>query len=174
MGTPVNVDVLNVSGFRWRSLPDLPEPRGLPICHETTQPVEVGQLDLNPELALTDDDWAKLNYVIENIQRFADTWNRNRVFDSGDDSPSSYDMSIAAFCRKAGTSQQTAARAIIHWRRMHGMDIGKAMRQDYMQRTIGKVWGGTCEFCKNNPQLSNVPFCSICWEAMRAGRIPNV
>lgn len=69
---------------------------------------------------------------------FERTWKRARK-DFTDQSASSYDLSIATQCAQMGFSDQEIANTIFAWRRMHKEDTQKALRQDYMARTISKA-----------------------------------
>jgi hypothetical protein len=70
-----------------------------------------------------------------NNQELADTWDMKRP-DFKDQSPSTFDMSLANFFVKMGLDDQTIVDLLVYWRRM----VAKAPknRVDYYQRTIGK------------------------------------
>ena len=143
LGTPAQVKVIQTSDFRWRSLPDLPAPRKIAPSFSESTPMEIaGTLELHSDAQLSSTKAAILQALQQNISAFAATWEGNRRFKDGDDSPSAYDMSIAHWCAAAGFTDQEIAAAIITWRRVNGHDMAKALRQDYMQRTIGKVRSG--------------------------------
>ena len=82
----------------------------------------------------------KLTAALANDPRlFKRTWERRRT-DLQDQSASAYDMSLASLAASMGWSDQEIADAIIAWRRTHGeAGDGKALRIDYMTRTITKA-----------------------------------
>ena len=83
----------------------------------------------------------KLDALIENDQRFALTWGRRRT-DLKDQSPSGYEMSLANIAVATEWSDQEIANLMIAWRRRHGEDVNKALRQDHVTRTIAKAREG--------------------------------
>ena len=72
---------------------------------------------------------------------FAQSWNRKRK-DLHDQSGSSYDMSLASLAARTGWSDQEIADLIIASRRKHGDDLSKALRIDYISRTISRARDG--------------------------------
>lgn len=72
-----------------------------------------------------------------------DTWHRTRADKEpgtgGDASPSSYDFSLALYAARAQWTDQEIADLIIAFRRTHGLNTTKALRRDYLQRTIYKA-----------------------------------
>jgi hypothetical protein len=73
--------------------------------------------------------------ITANNNELSDTWHKKRV-DFKDQSPSSYDMSLANTFVKMGFDDQQIVDLLVYWRR----EIAKApkLRVDYYQRTIGK------------------------------------
>lgn len=92
-------------------------------------------------LTLSADAWPpgdKLDAMIHADQTFSNSWNRKRR-DLLDQSPSTYDMSLASIAVQANWTDQEVADLIIGSRRKHGDDLTKALRLDYMTRTIAKA-----------------------------------
>lgn len=67
---------------------------------------------------------------------FRRTWERKRV-DMRDQSASSYDLAVANEGVLRGWTDQEIADAIVAWRTTHGAAPDKALRRDYVVRTIG-------------------------------------
>lgn len=93
----------------------------------------VGHLQLNPA-AVPDHD--KLDALLSNDQRFAQSWNRTRK-DLDDQSGSSYDLALANTAAAVGWTDQEIVDLLIASRRKHHDDL--KMRLDYYQRTIAKA-----------------------------------
>ena len=62
--------------------------------------------------------------------------------DLQDQSASSYDMSLANLAALAGWTDQEIANLVIAWRRENKEDLVKALRRDYIMRTIAKARSG--------------------------------
>lgn len=77
----------------------------------------------------------KMFAMLENDPKFKQSWNQTRT-DLPDASPSSYDASLATIAVIAGWGDQEIANLIIASRRKHNQDINKALRWDYIKRTI--------------------------------------
>lgn len=78
----------------------------------------------------------KFEALKANDPKFQKTLDRKRT-DLNDDSPSGYDMALAAIAAGAGWSDQEIANLIIYARRKRGDDLEKVTtRGDYMTRTI--------------------------------------
>ncbi|MCX5673837.1 MAG: hypothetical protein NTX87_02415 [Planctomycetota bacterium] len=84
----------------------------------------------------------KLEALRVNDPKFAASWNRDRPDFKDDQSASAYEMSLASLAAAAGWTDQEVAALLVAWRRKHGEDVGKALRQDYMRRTIDKAREG--------------------------------
>ncbi|MBN1764122.1 MAG: hypothetical protein JW860_02605 [Sedimentisphaerales bacterium] len=79
----------------------------------------------------------KLNALIENHDKFNNTWSNQRP---DLPSPSEYHQSIASIAVYAGWNDQEIADAIIAWQRTwNNANIQKVMRPDYVKRTIAKA-----------------------------------
>lgn len=70
--------------------------------------------------------------------RFKKTWAKART-DLADQSGSSYDLSIASQAAALGVPDQEIADLLIQFRRKHKLDVTKALRQDYIARTIARA-----------------------------------
>ena len=102
-----------------------------------TEPAEacVGELVIRAD---AEPPAGKLMEMASSSPLFWQTWFRQRT-DLADPSPSGYDMSLAAIAAKCGWSDQEIADLLIAFRRHHGEKPEKALRQDYLQRTIAKA-----------------------------------
>lgn len=80
----------------------------------------------------------KLEALRANEPTFAETWHHDRP-DLTDQSASSYDMALANFAAAAGWTDQEIANAIITFRRRHDLEPQKALRPDYIARTVLKA-----------------------------------
>ncbi len=77
----------------------------------------------------------KMFALLENDPQFKRSWNQTRT-DMADSSPSAYDASLASIAVLAGWGDQEIANLIIANRRKHKQDMIKAMRWDYIKRTL--------------------------------------
>ena len=109
-----------------------PATRSLPV--DTTAHAGI-VIELDPE---AEPPRAKLDVLMED-RRFADTWEHRRR-DLRDQSPSSYDMSLASQAVRAGWTDQEITDLLIAHRRKHGGD--SKLRLDYYQRTLKNARGG--------------------------------
>jgi hypothetical protein len=71
----------------------------------------------------------------DNSEQFEATWKMKRK-DIPDQSPSSYDMSLANQAARAGWPDQQIAALIYYFRATHKLDTAKALRADYINRTL--------------------------------------
>jgi len=108
-------------------------PGSLPLP-STPKQVQSGDLMLDSEAEPPE---RQLNALLANSEEFQDTWNHKRP-DLADPSPSGYDMALASLTASSGWSDQEIADLIIAWRRKWGHDPAKALRPDYIKRTIAK------------------------------------
>jgi hypothetical protein len=135
-GKPEPVNVIATSAFRWsrQDIASLPVPsRHHPSTDVAHEPVVVGQLYLSEDMNPPE---IKLSLLMECHPKFAASWRGLRT-DFTDQSASVYDMSIASIAAQAGFSDQEIAALLVAHRRRNGLDL--KLRQDYYQRTIGKV-----------------------------------
>jgi hypothetical protein len=86
--------------------------------------------------ATADPPFTKFELLAELEVKFKQTWDRKRK-DFQDQSPSSYDLSLATFAAMANWSDQEITDLLIAARRKHGDDL--KLRQDYYDRTIQKA-----------------------------------
>jgi len=100
-----------------------------PAC----ETVAVGELVLDPKAT---PPLAKHVALLERDPRYRSTWNRSR---RDLESTSEYDMSLAHTAMSDGWSDQEVANLLIAFRRRQGDDLAKALRPDYIRRTIGAV-----------------------------------
>lgn len=100
-----------------------------------TRTYQVGDLVLTAD---TRPDFDAFQAALENDEQFAATWARKRK-DFADQSPSTYDMSLASQAAAYGWSDQEIASLVIAFRRQHKLDVAKALRKDYMDRTIARA-----------------------------------
>ena len=134
---PVEVRVLQANQYRY-----CPDDFDMYLVAEeyaqANQPVQVEAISLSAD---DEPPMMKLFALLDNDPKFKRTWNRKRT-DLQDQSPSAYDLSAASIAVNAGWSDQEIADLIIGARRMNKEDISKALRRDYIQRTIGKAKAG--------------------------------
>ena len=131
----VPVKVLSSDGPRidremvWDSLGT--EARPLEVVGQTT----TNSLVLDPT---AEPPFERFLALMENDPKFKRSWERRRT-DLPDQSPSSYDMSLASFAVAAGWADGEIAALITASRRRHGDDL--KLREDYYGRTIAKARG---------------------------------
>ena len=80
----------------------------------------------------------KLTALMENDAKFRRTLAMDRK-DLADGTPSSYDFSLACQTASVGWTDQEMANLLIYFRRKRGTKPEKALRRDYLQRTIGNA-----------------------------------
>jgi len=83
----------------------------------------------------------KFHALIENEKRFKASWDHTRK-DLGDDSLSSYDMSLATLAAYAEWTDQEIVNLIIAHRRKQG-NPEKGLRSDYLKRTLARAHQAT-------------------------------
>ena len=103
-------------------------------------PIKIGAVMLAPD---AEPPALKMLALLENDVKFKRAWNRKRP-DLQDQSASSYDMSLANLAAIAEWTDQEIANLIIAGRKLHGDDLVKAMRRDYIMRTIAEARAGIC------------------------------
>lgn len=101
---------------------------------EAPVPVTVGALHLD---AQAEPPVEKFSKAFESTL-FTQTWHRQRD-DLTDQSQSAYDLSLASIAALMGWSDQEMADLIIAARRHHNEKPEKALRTDYMARTIARA-----------------------------------
>jgi hypothetical protein len=86
-------------------------------------------------------DFEALQALVDNDDTFKATWDNKRK-DFTDQSPSSYDLSLATQAARASWSDSQIAALILAFRRRHKMDTAKALRKDYIDRTLARARDG--------------------------------
>lgn len=128
---PIPVKIISESDFRCE-LEDL-EGRSI----EYALPSKADDKFKAIDIALSQDanpPFEKFAVLSENEPKFNMSWNRKRK-DLRDNSPSGYDMSLAAFACRAGWYDQEIVDLLIASRRKHGDDL-KFKNPDYYKRTV--------------------------------------
>ena len=156
-------------GWALENLGDLTRVLRLPgtLNHNGPSPVEVHTLEADPQRRYAPDDFEqflpleasatvpdvveelilrvdaeppalKLLDVASTSPLFWETWNRRRS-DLPDQSQSAYDLSLATIAAIRGWSDQEIADLIVAMRRKHDEKPEKALRDDYVRRTINKA-----------------------------------
>jgi len=97
-----------------------------------TPEVQVGALELRPDAEPPADKFQRLRC---GSQKFSDSWNQWRG-DFADQSQSAYDQSLADIAALNGWDDQEIADLLIAVRRRHGHKPEKALRADYIAKTI--------------------------------------
>ena len=92
-------------------------------------------IELDPEAEVAD---TKFNQLMKNA-KFKASWDEKRE-DLQDQSPSTYDMSLASQAIQADWSDQEIVNLIVSYRRKHGHDL--KLRPNYYTRTIAKARAG--------------------------------
>ena len=78
----------------------------------------------------------RLAALLKADRKFQLSWDRNRP-DLKDQSPSSYNMSLADIAVRAGWPDQEVVNLLICWRRMHGCDL--KLRKRYHELTLARA-----------------------------------
>jgi hypothetical protein len=130
-GPPVEVRLLQLDELRRYASDDF-EPY-LPA--ESEPQVVCGTLVLRPD---AQPPAQKLLDLAGKSPLFWQTWNRQRT-DLADPSASGYDLSLATIAALNEWTDQEIADLMIAFRRHHNDNPEKALRQDYLQRTIAKA-----------------------------------
>ncbi|MCG3138810.1 MAG: hypothetical protein HJJLKODD_02679 [Phycisphaerae bacterium] len=132
-GAPTSVRLLE----RWperRYSPDDFEPY-LALTDDSPATVDVDELRLDPA---AEPPALKLAEALVECPQFKQSWLRERP-DLADQSPSGYDLSLATIAALRGWSDQEIADLVITARRQHGHNPAKALRPDYIQRTLARA-----------------------------------
>jgi AraC-like DNA-binding protein len=131
--TPVEVRILESNDRRYN--PDDFEPFAADEVPAEMDEAQVGALALRPDAEPPADKFAQLYQV---CPAFAQAWNRQRP-DLADQSQSSYDLSLADIAALNGWTDQEIANLLIAARRKHGQKPEKALRADYVAKTIASA-----------------------------------
>jgi hypothetical protein len=139
-GTPVMpVRLLHADGPRYN--PDDLEPYCVDASFLAQRGLSPARTYVPDEFDLNDSmkpDFERFQALLDNDPRFEATWRMKRK-DLSDQSPSSYDMSLANQAAAAGWSDKEIAALLLAFRRTHKLDVSKAMRPDYVRRTISRA-----------------------------------
>jgi hypothetical protein len=95
--------------------------------------VDRSGLKLDPQANPPED---KLAVMLDTSPRFNTAWGHSSSLDINDRSPSGYDKSLACQALAAGWTDQEVADLLIAFRRRHNLEPSKALRPDYITRTI--------------------------------------
>lgn len=131
--TPVEVRVVESNDRRYN--PDDFEPFAADEVPAEMDETQVGALALRPDAEPPADKFAPLYQA---CPAFAQAWNRQRP-DLADQSQSSYDLSLADIAALNGWTDQEIANLLIAARRRHGQKPEKALRADYVTKTIASA-----------------------------------
>ncbi|MFO8012736.1 MAG: DUF3987 domain-containing protein [Phycisphaerae bacterium] len=155
-------------GWHLENLGDLARVLRLPgtLNHKGDPPAEVRILESHPDRRYNADDFepylvetddkapapasenlvlrpdaeppaAKMAEAVATCPKFRDTWNHERP-DLADQSQSGYDLALASIAARLGWTGQETADLLIAARRHTGEKPEKALRPDYVRRTIGR------------------------------------
>ncbi|HPD17798.1 MAG TPA: AAA family ATPase [Planctomycetota bacterium] len=145
---PVEVRVLESGDRRYN--PDDFEPFAADEVPAEMDEVQVDALALRPDAEPPADKFGRLMCV---SQTFSDSWNHWRA-DFSDQSQSAYDQSLADIAALSGWSDQEIADLLIAVRRRHGQKPEKALRPDYVTKTIALARRGVQERSAGGVNLS--------------------
>lgn len=116
-----------------------------PAPTKQQQDVILKNITLSPTAAPPAD---MVDWLCEIDPKFKATYQNKRdpkSFPKGKASPSEYALSLASIAVQANWTDQEIADLIIDWYRRHGHDINKAMRGDYIARTLAVAKRGVDE-----------------------------
>ncbi|NLX59679.1 MAG: DUF3987 domain-containing protein [Phycisphaerae bacterium] len=105
------------------------------LSPQAAPPVVAGDLILRPDASPPAQRMIEAAAV---STKFVETWNRKRS-DLLDQSQSAYDLSLATIAAVLGWSDQEMADLVIAARRKHNEKPEKALRRDYMVRTLERA-----------------------------------
>jgi len=135
-----------------------------------TPEVQVGALALRPDAEPPADKFQRLVY---GSQKFSDSWNQWRG-DFADQSQSAYDQSLADIAALNGWDDQEIADLLIAVRRRHGHKPEKAMRADYIAKTIALARRGAQESSAEGVDLSRFAPGQNSQSGAKAGEQPTI
>jgi hypothetical protein len=105
---------------------------------ESAASVQVAEVSLSPS---AQPPMKKLVEACASSPKFLATWNRTRT-DLSDQSQSGYDLALASIAARMGWGDQEIADLILAHRARHGESPEKALRGDYIRRTLLKAREG--------------------------------
>jgi len=103
--------------------------------------------------------------------KFIETWNRKRT-DLLDQTQSAYDLSLATIAAALGWSDQEIADLIVAARREHNGKPEKALRLDYVARTLAKARQAAAEMPAESPDVDISAITGQAAVSTRAGPAP--
>ena len=112
-------------------------------------PAEAGALVLRPDAAPPVE---KMMAAAEGSPKFRDTWARRRP-DLADQSQSGYDLALASIAARLGWTDQEIADLVIAARRRHNQNPAKALRRDYIARTLTRARTSEDEPAREAPDV---------------------
>ena len=130
-GQPVEVRILRRDASVRYKPADFPLPQPPDVPTE----VQVDELVLRPDAKPPTE---KLSVALAASPLFERTWSRDRP-DLADQSQSAYDLSLATIAAMRGWADREIANLIIAARRRHARNPEKALRRDYVTRTLAKA-----------------------------------
>ncbi len=99
----------------------------------------------------------KFEALRENSREFARTWDHERS-DHAEWSDSEHDLSLASQAAHVGwTDEELAALVREHRQSRNGAGDGKALRQDYLERTVAKAREGVSQGAEQSPPVAHDP-----------------
>jgi len=132
---PVEVQIIEFHVQRRYAAEDFEPYLDPPETLTEAEPLSSEPLVLRPD---AEPPAVKLLDLASTSPAFWETWNRRRS-DLADGSQSGFDLSLATIAALCGWTDQEIADLIIAHRRHHGQKPEKALREDYVRRTIGKA-----------------------------------
>jgi hypothetical protein len=138
---PIRAELIDVNGTRYEpsDMAEYFDPDVSQREQGASKSVVIGEFTIDPQANPPLD---KLDALREIDPKFDQSWKGTR---SDLASPSEFDLSLASFAAQAKWSDQEIANLIIAWRRIRGHDLKKALRQDYLVKTIEKAKVSTAE-----------------------------
>lgn len=173
-GAPVPVQLMLADFDRRFSIDDfenyLPteKPSSPPRVAAPVDPVDL-PITLTPDAEPPAD---KLVAAILESSLFRETWERKRS-DLSDNSASGYDLSLATIAMMRGWTDLEVSRLILAWRRRHGMHPEKALRADYMARTLTRARKATVTKTITDVDLSAFPMVAVAAPASKPPGNPD-
>ena len=145
---PCPVELLRCDDGRRYPLSDIEQVldiTGAPITFEATVDVRgeeqkqgQSQSATHELLALDAPPFEKFQALMANNPKFRQTWECKRA-DLKDASPSGYDLALASMAAAVDWTDAEIAALLRAWRKTHALDVKKAQRIDYLQRTIARA-----------------------------------
>jgi len=145
---PCPVELLRCNNGRRYPLSDIEQVldiTGAPLIIEATIDVRGeeqkqggSQNSIHELLVLDAPPFEKFQALMANNPKFRQTWECKRS-DLKDASPSGYDLALASMAAAVDWTDAEIAALLRAWRKTHALDVKKAQRIDYLQRTIARA-----------------------------------